>query len=582
MGRIRQILSFLRPFKGPLILAVGLTGLLTAIGMAAPLLVRRLINDVARGGNWGIFPLVMGLMFGVPVLRVIVNAANSLTLNSVGLGIVRKTRRRLFRHLMGLSMRFYNEMPVGGLNQRLMGDISTVSSVVTGGLVGLTGDVVGVGFALTAMLALSPKLALLTFALLPAYYLNYRLFSGRMRANTAVLRSHMDHISSSLQERLSAHELIQSYGQSRAEATFFSSQAKQVMDAAVRGAAYSTSFNHLSAFVTKVGNTLIYCAGAYFVIRESMQYGDVIAFCAYATNILGPVTRFTGVANQIVQVGVSIDRVNEVLEREPAIREAPEPEPVETLAGDVRVQGVSFSYGGGEPALRECTFRIPAGTHVAVVGAAGAGRTTLAMLLRRFYEPEEGKIEVDGTDIRRYRLRDYRRALALVRAESAIFAGSIAENLRYGKPDAPQERVVEVCRALALEEFVEELPDGYETKVGPGGLKLSTGIQQKIGLARALISDPLALIVDEATASLDADSAEEVTRAVTEAMRGRTCVLIVGRAAMARWAKQVLVMENGAVAETGEQEELLRREGGLYRRIFAAQYGEDRLPPTGE
>ncbi|MFO8007243.1 MAG: ABC transporter ATP-binding protein [Candidatus Brocadiia bacterium] len=582
MRRLKQIASFLRPFAGLLIVAVVLTGVLTAIGMVAPLLMRRLINDVAREGRWDIFPLVIGLMLVVPVLRAVVNIANSISLNTVGLGIVRKTRRRLFRHLMALSVRFYNETPVGSINQRLMGDVNTVSTVVTGGLIALAGDMVAVAFAIVVMLRISPQLSLLTFALLPAYLLNYRFFSKRIRANTAVLRSHMDHISSTLQERLSAHELIQSYGQDRAEGTFFSSQAKQVMNAAVRGAAYSTSFNHLSAFVTKVGNTLIYCAGAYFVIKETMGYGDVVAFCAYATNILGPVTRFAGVANQVVQVGVSIDRINEVLDREPAIRESPEPEPVETLKGDIKVEGVAFSYGGEEPALTGCSLDIPAGTHVAVVGPAGSGRTTLAMLLRRFYDPAEGRIIVDGTDVRDYRLSDFRAALAMVLPESSIFAGTIAENLRYGNPEAPEDRMVEVSTALGLHEFVDELAEGYDTKIGPGGLMLSTGIRQKVGLARALLSDPLVLILDEATASLDPESAHAVNEAVRRAMEGRTCVIVVNRVLMAEDADEVLVMQGGRVVEAGEHEGLLRTEGSLYRDLFARQYGEDRLPPAEE
>lgn len=430
------------------------------------------------------------------------------------------------------------------------------------------------------MLRLSPKLSLLTFALLPAYLLNYLFFSKRIRANTVVLRSHMDHISSTLQERLSAHELIQSYGQDRADATFFSSQAKQVMDAAVRGAAYSTSFNSLADFVTRVGNTLIYCGGAYFVIKGTMGYGDVVAFCAYATNILGPVTRFAGVANQIVQVGVSVDRINEVLNRQPAIREDPEPEPVETLAGDIGVKGVTFSYGGAEPALRDCCLDISAGTHVAVVGSAGSGRTTLAMLVRRFYDPTDGKIEVDGTDIRDYRLSDYRQALAMVLPESTIFSGTIAENLCYGKPDVTEDRMVEVSAALGLHEFVNELAEKYGTRVGPGGLTLSTGIRQKIGVARALLSAPLVLIMDEATALLDPESAQAVNEAVQRAMENRTCVMVVNRVLMAEGADKVLVMRDGRVVEAGAHSQLLRSDGSLYREIFARQYGAERLPPV--
>jgi len=288
---------------------------------------------------------------------------------------------------------------------------------------------------------LNISLSLFTFALLPLYFLNYKFFSKHIQENTKILRTRTDHITSMLQERSSAHELIQAYGQDRAESVQFNSHAKQIMDAAIKGSAYSISFNHMSAFINKIGNTGIYCLGCYFFVKGSLGYGDVVAFCAYATQLLGPVVRFSTVANQIVQVGVSIDRIDEILNREPAIKELQEAEPIQDLKGDVRLHGVTFQYGD-KPAVQGLDLDIASGTHVAVVGPTGAGRSTLAMLLRRFYEPQEGRIEIDGKDIRQYRLKDYRTALALVLPESTIFDGTIRENLSYGKPDVTDEPMI--------------------------------------------------------------------------------------------------------------------------------------------
>ena len=581
MKRLRQILSFARPFRGLLITAIILTGLLTLIGMAPPLLMRRLLNDVARQGNWGIFPLTIGLLFGVPVFRALVNVANSITLNRISQGVIGRTRKRMFRHLMRLSMRFYDETPVGNINQRVVGDAASVSTVISGGLIALLTDIIAVGFAIVVMVRLSPKLSLLTLGLLPLYLLNYWFFSKRIQRATAVQRSNMDHISAMLQERLSAHELIQSYGQDKASSTHFSSQAKQVMDASIRGASYSITFNQLSAFINKIGNTLIYCAGCYFFVKDVMGYGDVVAFCAYATQILGPIVRFAGFGNQIVQAGVSIDRINEVLGREPAIKESPDASPIEELVGDIVVSGVAFQYGTEESVLEGVNLEIPAGTHIAIAGTSGAGRSTLALLLRRFYDPTEGKIEVDGRDIREYRLKDYRQALALVMPESALFDGTLRENLCYGKPDATEERMISVSKAVGIHPFIEGLAAGYDTRVGTGGLKLSTGVRQQIGIARALISDPLILIVDEATAAMDPVSAESVADAIGEAMRGRTCVMIVNRLLLGRSADQIVVMDEGSIVESGSHEELVAEPGSLYRTIYGLQYGQGALPLAG-
>ncbi len=582
MAVMSKLVGFVRPFLPQLIVAVVLTGCLTLIGMAPPLLMRQLVNDIARQGNWGLFPLVMGLLFAVPVLRALINVANSLVLNRIGLGMIARTRKRIFEHLMRLSMRFYDETPVGGINQRLMGDVGAISGVVTGGIITLFTDVLAVAFAVFVMLQLSWKLSLLTLGLLPLYYLNYVFFSSRIKDVNATLRSHMDHISSTLQERLSAHELIQSYGQEKAETMHFASRAKQVMDAAVRGSAYNISFTQLSAFINKIGNTLIYCGGCYCFVVGSMDYGDVIAFCAYATQLLGPVVRFSTVANEIVQAGVSVDRIGEILDREPAIRESPDAAPIEALQGDIRIEGVTFGYDRTQPVLERVHLEIPAGTHLAIVGPSGAGRSTLAMLLRRFYDPQDGAIEVDGQDIRRYELPGYRHVLSMILPESAILDGTIRENLCYGKPDTTTDRMIEVSKAVGLHEFVDGLDMDYETRLGTGGLKLSAGNRQRIGIARALLSEPSILIADEATAPLDPDSAQDAIHAIHEAMRDRTCVLIVHRVLMAREADRIAVFDQGQVVESGAHEDLVRRPGSIYRTIYAKQYGEERLPPLEE
>jgi ABC-type multidrug transport system fused ATPase/permease subunit len=429
------------------------------------------------------------------------------------------------------------------------------------------------------MLRLSVPLSFLTFGLLPLYILNYWLFSKRIQQSTTILRSRMDHISSMLQERLSAHELIQSYGQEQAEARYFSSYNKQIMDASIKGAAYSISFNQLSAFINKIGNTLIYCLGCYYFVKESMGYGDVVAFCAYATQLLGPVVRFSSVANQIVQVGVSVDRINAVLAADPGIVDVPDAEPIAALQGEIDIDGVSFEYDEGEPVLKDVRLRIPAGTHLAVVGAPGAGRSTLAMLLRRYYEPKQGRIRVDGKSIRKYRLKDYRTALALVLPESTIFDGTIRENLLYGKPEATPEQMITAAKAVGLHPFVEELSDGYDTRLGAGGMALAAGDRQRIGIARALISRPLVLVADEATASLDPESAGEIGRAIRDAMEGRTYLLIASRLLMARDADRVVVMHKGKAVEEGTHAELLVRRESVYRDLYGKQYGEERLPP---
>lgn len=576
MENLRQLLIYIRPHKRRILFAVLLTGSLTLIGMAPPLLMRRLINDVAAGGRWGLFPLIMTLLVAVPVFRAIINLGASISLNTVGLGIIRDTRRRMFRHMMYLSTDYHQSAGSGAMQQRLMGDVGVVSGLMSGGIVTLMSDIVAVVFAVSVMLRLSPGLSALTLALLPLYFLNYRYFSHRIHSTTTALRANMDHISSTLQERLNAHQLIQSYGQEKAEAMHFSSQSKQVMDAAVRGTSYSIAFNQLSAFVNRVGNSLIYCAGCYFFVTGSMGYGDVIAFCAYATQILGPVVRFVTVANQIKQAGVSIERINEIMSRQPAVKDHPEPRSVRKLRGDVELRKASFRIGGERSVLKDVDLSLRAGTHLAIMGGKGRGKTVLAMLLRRFYDPTSGLITVDGVDIRSYKLKDYRNATGMVQSRSSIFAGTIRENLCYGHPEADEEQMMAVSKLVGLHDAISRLRRDYDTRIGAGGMCLSSGIQQKLGIARALLHAPHILVLDDAVATLDPDSAHTAVHAVRSSMEGKTCVMILSRALLALSADMVAVMgEDGKLAELGPPKELLLQPESAYRSIFTAQYGAD-------
>lgn len=579
-AKSNRVFAFLKPYRASLIASLLLTLVLTTLGMAPPLIMRRLINDVANSGAWDMFPVLIIGLFALPLFTHLVSITNGIVLNRVGIGIIGNTRKRLFGHLMKLTLRFYDETAVGNIKERLFGDVATVSTAATGGLIAVLSDVATVVFALVVMIGLSLPLTGLTVALIPLFLLNYRFFSKRIRGNATILRSRMDHISTTLQERLSAHELIQSYGQEKQESMHFSSQAKQVMEASIQGSTYSIAFNQIAAFINKVGNTVIYCAGCYFFIRGSIEYGDVVAFCAYATLLLGPVIRLASVANQFAQIGVAVERIHEILDRTPAILEAEGALSVERLVGDIAVRGLAFSYGD-EPVLRNLNLEIPAGSEIAIVGLPGAGRTTFAMLLRRFFEPDTGSIEVGGTDIRQLKLQGYREKVALVLPESTVFDGTIRYNLTYGNPDATTEQLVEAATAVGFNEFISELAAGYETLLGAGGIALSAGNRQRIGLARALISNPVILITDEATAVLDPISAEEVNAAISKIMSERTYIMIVHRLLMAKPADSVYVFDEGVVAEDGKHDELLQASDSIYRALFANQYGDERLPDLG-
>ena len=313
-----------------------------------------------------------------------------------------------------------------------------------------------------------------------------------------------------------------------------------------------------------------------------MAYGEVVAFCSYATLLLGPLVRVSTIANEFTQAGVSVERIHQVLDRVPTICDTPGALPIDELKGDVEFDGLTFGYEQDAPVLHEIDLAINAGSHVAVVGPVGSGRSTLARLLRRFYEPQIGQIKVDDIDIRRYRLHDYQKNLAIVLSESAIFDGTIRENLLYGNSRATEEELAKIVRAVGLDDFIAESPEGYEMRLGSGGLKLAAGDRQRVGIARALLSKPLLLIIDEATASLDAESAQQIHLAIREVMKNITCIIVIHRLLIAKDADLILVLKEGKIIEQGQHDQLLKKSGGLYRMIYGLQYGNELLPPPEE
>lgn len=572
------LFTFLKAFRGRIIIALGLTCLLAIIGMTPPLIMRRLINRVVENGRWDEFPLLISLFFILPVLNVAFGAWNSLFINKIGQGIIFNTRTSIFERLLRLSIEFHDKMGVGALKERMFGDVATISGIATGGLMSAVADTVIIAVSVTMMIQMSVPLTLVTFGLLPLYFLNYRFFSKRIRGATALLRTRMDHVSSELQEKLSGHELILSFGQDEEESERFLSLSKQIMEAALKGNAYSISFNQLASFFNRFGNTVIYSLGCLFFLRGTMNYGDVVAFCAYAVQLFVPVVRFATIANQFTQARVSAERIREIMESRQAIIDPTDSKPLDTLQGDIDIHGVTFGYSqDDESVINGLNLHIPAGADVVIVGTKGSGKSTLAKLLRRFYDPDSGSILVNNTDIRDYRLSDYRRTISMVLPESAILDGTIAENLAYGKPDVEERRIVEISRAVGLHLFVEQLSGGYRTRLGTGGLKLSTGNRQRIGIARALLSDPFILIIDEATAVLDPEAAEEINTAIRKIMRDKTCILIASRALLIKNPDIFVVLDSGKVAESGTFQGLISNKSGALCGIVRNQYGEDVL-----
>lgn len=572
---LKGLWPYLKPFKWRMLWALVLAGAMTIVGLLPPLVMRRLVNDVAEGAQYNLLPYLIGGLFGITLTRALMTYFNARTIAFVGQRLVASIRKSVYDRLLELPMRFHDRTAVGGLMQRVMGDVGAVQNLVTGNLVTLVVDAVTAIFALSIMIQLSHQLTLVSLCLLPVFYLNFKLFNSRIRANNVQLRGQMDHVSSMLQERLSSHDLVVSYAQEDESAEHFRDRVRASRDTALRGIAFNMGFNHATSFINGAGATVIYTAAVYFYLHGKIQYGDVVAFAAYSTQLMGPVVRFVKMLQQSAQSLVSIDRVNQLFEERVDVEQiAPTAELDPSPGASIDLMDVSYSDPiTGTRVLDGVNLSIPSGANLTLVGRPASGKTSLLAIIRRMADPDDGHVELDGTNIKQFDLERLQGAIPVVRDSTAVFRGTIRENLVYGGVDAGEDVLKEALDVVGLGEFVSRLPQGLDTAVGPGGIRLSGGQRQRLGIARALVVQPKVLILDEATAALDPSSATEVLHDVFAYLPNTTVLSVARRLGVVAEQDLIAVIEGGKIIESGTHNELIAIEGGTYRELFEMQYG---------
>src|SRR5512133_3963313 len=555
MATFLRLLGWLRPYRR----GVVLSGLLAAVAMtmtvAIPWLTGRAIDQIQDGDKPGLTTLGL-VILAAGVLRLALTVARRLVAGRVSLGVELDLRNRMYQHLQALELGFFDRQQTGQLMSRATVDLQAVRFFLGYGLVFILQSALTILLAGAAMFAVQPGLAAVSLIPVPIVVFVSARYGRRARPALQDLQQRIAELTADVEENIGGVRVVKSFAREDRQLERFRGGVGRVWDQAMVTTRLQAFYNPFIGFLPQLGLAAILFYGGRQVIDGRLTIGEFSAFYAYLLLLLSPM-RTLGISLGLAQRATAAGaRVYQILDRAPQIASRPGAPALPPGSGHVDLRGVTLQYEGAHrPALHDVDLDVPAGTTVALVGATGAGKTTLVALLPRLYDATEGAVLIDGTDVRDIDVASLRAAIAVVDDAPFLFSASIAENIAYARADATREEIELAARRAQAHDFIMRLPDGYETRVGERGLTLSGGQRQRVAIARALLADPRILILDDATSSVDASTEQEIKAALREVMAGRTTFVIAHRLSTISLADEIVVLEDGALLAAGDHDE---------------------------
>jgi ATP-binding cassette, subfamily B, bacterial len=579
--KVRWMLGLLRPYRRRVILMFTALLLETGAALAPPYLLGKAIDSGIRAGDVAALDWIVGAFVFATVLYAVATYWETYLVGWIGTRALQDLRERIFSHLQSMSIGFFTRRSPGVLISRMTNDVEALNQLVTSGFVTIFSSTLTLVGVVAIMLFLDVKLALITFITFPLLAVASVVFRIVSAGTYRATRERIAAVTAYLQETLSGVRIVRSFGQERRHMTQMTALNEENRDVNMKTVYLNASYFPAVELLAAVGTAVILLYGGSQAVNGAIEVGVVVAFVGYLTRFFEPIQELSQLYTTYQQGMAALDKIFDLLDTTPDMVDAPGAIDPGTLRGEIELEGVWFSYAeqtatedGAAPddelwALRGVDLHVPPGQTLALVGATGAGKSTFAKLVARFYDPQQGTVRVDGHDLRGVQQRALRRQLGIVPQEGFLFSGSVRENVAFGRPEASEEEIEAAIAAVGATDFVAKLPQGLDTEVGERGIQLSAGQRQLVAFARALLAEPRILILDEATFNVDVRTEKTIERGLERLLHGRTAIVIAHRLSTIRRAGKIVVLENGQIAEQGTHDDLITA-GGPYAKLYGA------------
>jgi subfamily B ATP-binding cassette protein MsbA len=571
MSLYLRLLKYVKPYSFRIGIALICIIMAAAANLYVPWIIKDVIDDVLAAKDMVMLNIIAAGIIVVFLLRGVFFYGQTYLMAYVGQRVIIDIREALYRHLQRLSLSYFESRRTGTIMSYITNDVAALQTALLESVIELVTESVVLIGSMVAMFSIHWRLSLLTLITLPLVFQAINIFGKKLRKAGAVMQERAADITSVLQETVLAVRVIKSFVREDYEIERFNRENYHNFRAQMKASQLMATLTPIIEFLAAIGVTVIIWYGGREVVGGHLTTGALMAFLIYVVNLSNPIKRLSRVYGNIQRAMAAAQRVFEVLDTEPDIKDLPGAGELPPIEGKVTFSNVRFEYKPGEPALVDVSLEAKPGQVIAIVGPSGAGKTTIANLIPRFYEPTAGTITIDGIDIKTVTLNSLRQQIGIVPQETMLFNGSVYENILYGDLDATREAVIQAAKAANAHTFISEMPEGYDTQIGERGTKLSGGQRQRIAIARAILKNPRVLILDEATSALDSESESLVQEALDKLMVGRTSFVIAHRLSTVQRADSILVMEKGRIVERGPHAALIDA-GGLYSKLYQTQF----------